>query len=231
MSDKLCPDCGHPVNEHTYDGCGYEPAVFCKCLRTRNQAMQEKDYCTSEWRGYNCLDKETCPTLSDSSICTHYKQPPADLQPEKHCTHPEVKDKADCWYGKQGKCEGCSDLQPMPTMPLIELTPSDLKEANSEGCWNTECSEYTGENKRLCKELLEDGECEDRYQFSDHDSEIAVIATLKQRDADMAWHKEQVAAVAKQVVKQFAEKVISEVSGRVMTKEWTAHIRAMAEKE
>ena len=79
--EPTCPECGHPVNAHTYDGCGYEPAVFCKCLRTRSQAMQGKDYCTSEWREYNCLDKETCPTLSDGSLCTHYKRTPADLQP------------------------------------------------------------------------------------------------------------------------------------------------------
>src|SRR5574343_440359 len=107
-----CPDCGHPVNSHTYDGGGYEPAVFCKCLRTRNQAIQGKDYCTSEWREYNCLDKETCPTLSDGSICTHYRRTPADL-PEN--------------------CSGClgatlhhtcgkepdATKQPTPTMPLL----------------------------------------------------------------------------------------------------------------
>jgi hypothetical protein len=64
-------------------------------------------------------------------------------------------------------------------MNNIILTPKDLREANDTQCWNTECPKYTVKNRSLCKKHLEDGECEDRYQFTEQEGFIGSIAQQK----------------------------------------------------
>src|SRR5574343_495551 len=222
-----CPDCGHPVNSHTYDGCGYEPAVFCKCLRTRNQAIQGKDYCTSEWREYNCLDKETCPTLSDGSICTHYRRTPADLQPEKHCTNPLLNRK-DRVYACEGDCESCDYWQPKKlTVPICPDCGHPEHEAGECLHQLGEYVEYGKFGKRYCSCKRTPADIQPEKQalrltvptsavtniiVSQVDEQptptmplIEQIydnvldpdgfyhdASVRQRDADMAWHNEQI---------------------------------------
>jgi hypothetical protein len=43
----------------------------------------------------------------------------------------------------------------------------DLAEQGKDTCWNASCSEYSEKVKGCCKGLLQDGDCEDRYQLSD----------------------------------------------------------------
>lgn len=65
MSDKLCPDCGHPVSEHysnKIDGFEYGGCIPCSCSRT--PADQPEKHCTgcpNPSDNYNCLTKEDCP--------------------------------------------------------------------------------------------------------------------------------------------------------------------------
>lgn len=219
-----CPDCGHPIAEHGIDGCLFvheysegQAVSGCECERT-----------------------------------------PTDLQPEKHCTETQ-EEFEEAIASSLSHEEGMAELellnkncQPTPTMPLRELSlsPQKVEEIADEmvatccgdNCIGTmpcdKCSAWMLFNKAL------------RYGLE------------AQRDADMAWRQKKCeeclsksvievanleahdSEVAKQAVKEFAEKVIAtmpeadekcmydhvyagqaEMRGMAL-----AHIRAMAEE-
>lgn len=69
MSEKLCPDCGHPISEHdVVDGCmqklpfAKDSYSYCSC--DKFPADLQPKHCTgcpNPSNNYNCVSKEDCP--------------------------------------------------------------------------------------------------------------------------------------------------------------------------
>lgn len=131
--------------------------------------------------------------------------------------------------------------QPEPTCPECGHLVSEHKADGIEfgGCIRCCCGHTPADLKPAEPQagmmpLIESGDTQKTIFTPDYHTGFKV-GVMRQRDADMAWHKEQV----QQVRKAFAETIISEItlghfdndSGDLLEPELIAHIRAMAEKE
>ena len=153
------------------------------------------------------------PAINDRCDC---KRTPADLQPptkqqEKHCINDRSKEDCGLITPCEKDCKGCDCWQPKeqpakaePQMPLIDSV-------ECIGICQL-CDKVKGCVMRGCH-------CHKQLDA--------------QRDADMAWHNEQKALIAKAAVAEFAEKLIKDIDkGRNSTherKQIVASLRAAKE--